>query len=475
MRERLSSLDTSFLHLEGPTTPMHISSLAIYEGPPPRVSEVARGISDRLHLVPRFRQKVAHVPFGGHRPVWVDDPDFDLDCHLSHVRLPDPGSEEQLQALCGRLLSQPLDPTRPLWEIWLVDGLSDGRFALLSKTHHALWDGITGADIHTVLLDTEPEPVPTIGEPWEAAPPPGATDLLAEAAADRVGDLPRLARGARGGLRRPREALRQATELAAGSADFLRKTAAPAPRCPLNVPIGGRRRFELVRARLSELQAPKAAFGTTVNDALLAAVAGALRTWLRTRGIEPRDLRAMVPVSLRPGPGRGEFGNRVAMLIVPLPCGEPDPARRLEIVHDAMGAEKASGQVRAGEVVTRVADLAPPITVAALTRLQSVQRAFNVLVTNVPGPSFPLYLRGRRLLELYPQAPLAANQALGIAAMSYDGGLGFGLLADHDALPDVDVIGKALAESVAEISELGDDQEGAQGSLQQRQEARSGT
>ena len=456
--DRLSALDTSFLHLEGPTTPMHISSLAIYEGPTPSAQEMRDMLASRLHLVPRFRQRIAEVPFNQHRPVWIDDVNFDLDAHLHHVALPSPGDEEQLKEFVCQLLATPIDRCRPLWEMWLIDDLagwseatpSEGkRFALLSKVHHALWDGVTGADLHAVLLDATPEPENVKPEPWTPRPEPTKAQLLADAIRKRTMEPIKVMRAA--GRADPSKVVAKAGELASGAVASLATAVQPAPPCPLNAPIGSRRRYELVRTSLTDFKTVAKSSGCTINDVVLAVVSGALRRWMEERGTQPFDLRAMVPVSVRRKADRGVPGNKVSMFLVPLPVALVDPGRRLAEVHSVMKRNKQSGQAQAADLVTELAAFAPSQVVAGLTRLQSVGRMFNLVTTNIPGPQFPLYLLGRKLVDLFPQAPLAANQALSIAAMSYDGTMGFGLLADRDALPDVDVIARGIDESLGEL------------------------
>jgi diacylglycerol O-acyltransferase / wax synthase len=449
--DRLSALDTSFLHLESPTTPMHISSLAIYEGPTPSVEEMRDMLASRLHLVPRFRQRIAEVPFNQHRPVWIDDTNFDLDAHLHHVALPAPGSEQQLRDVVEQLLATPIDRCRPLWEMWLVDNVSGRRFALLSKVHHALWDGVTGADLHAVLLDASPEPEVVKTENWMPRPEPTKAQLLADGVRKRMTEPLMTLRGARTAMRDPAAALERTRELATGALASMSTAAQPAPKSPLNVQIGSRRRYELVRAQLADFRAIATMFGTTINDVVLAVVAGALRRWLEARGAQPYDLRAMVPVSVRKRSQRGIPGNKLSMFLVPLPVALADPVRRLMDVHATMARQKRSKQTQATDMVTEFGSFAPPQLVAGLTRLQSVGRMFNLVASNIPGPQFPLYLLGRRLVDLFPQAPLAANQALSIAVMSYDGTMGFGLLADRDALPDVDVIAQGIDRSIREL------------------------
>ncbi|HYZ91918.1 MAG TPA: wax ester/triacylglycerol synthase family O-acyltransferase [Actinomycetota bacterium] len=452
-QERLSALDASFLYLDSPSTPMHISSLAVYEGPAPDHDELKRHLASRLTLVPRFRQRLEMVPLNGHRPVWIGHEDFDLDSHLNHTALPAPGTEAQLRTAAGQILSQPLCRTRPLWEMWLIDGLDHNRFAILSKTHHALWDGVSGVDLHSVLLDLDADcgPIPRMqDEP--CAPPPSRAQIFTKGIRDRIGDAFGLARDAVRAARNPIATIKSTAELAAGSASLAASLLRPAPASSLNAPLGSRRRYELGRASLHDVRALKDEFGTTINDAVLASVAGGLRQWHRHRGMVPRDMKVMVPVNIRDPRDRGTFGNRVAMLVIPLPVSQPDPLLRLKAVHRTMKHAKSSAQISAGEAFLRMSSFFPPQVVAAVSRAQAHYRSFNLLVTNVPGPQFPLYLRGRRLLELFPQAPLAANQGLSIGALSYDGRLGFGLLADHTIVPDIGVLREGLEESMDELT-----------------------
>jgi WS/DGAT/MGAT family acyltransferase len=452
-QERLSALDASFLYLDSPRTPMHISSLAIYEGPSPAPDELTRHLASRLPLVPRFRQRLEMVPLNGHRPVWIDDQDFDLSSHLNHTALPAPGTEEQLRAIAGRIFSQLLCRTRPLWEMWLIDGLEHNRFAILSKTHHALWDGVSGVDLHSVLLDVdaEPGPLPSVAnEPCD--PPPSRAQIFTRGIRDRIGDTLGLARDAMRAAGDPVGTIKSAAELATGSASLAASLLRPAPASSLNAPLSSRRRYALGRAWLRDVKALKDEFGTTINDAVLASVAGGLRRWHMHRGMVPRDMKVMVPVNIRDPRDRGTLGNRVAMLVVPLPVSQPDPLLRLKAVHRTMKHAKSSAQISAGEAFLKMSSFFPPQIVAAVSRAQAHYRSFNLLVTNVPGPQFPLYLRGRRLLELFPQAPLAANQALSIGALSYDGRLSFGLLADHTLVPDVDVLREGLEESMDDLT-----------------------
>jgi diacylglycerol O-acyltransferase / wax synthase len=452
--DRLSALDASFLYLDGPTTPMHIASLAVYEGPPPPLAELVSHLEQRMPLVPRFGQRLATVPGNGHRPVWVADDRFDLAAHLYDVAVPEPRTEAELSHVTGAILSKPLCRTRPLWEMWMIDGLARDRFAILSKTHHSLWDGITGIDLHSVLLDTTPVPDADFEvEPDHARPPPRALDLVIDAARDRVIDAIAATTDTVRALRSPRRAISGALDLARGTASLAMSVLKQAPTSPLNEAIGSRRRYGMARGSFNEMRTLKqsAGFdGATINDVILSVVAGALRRWLIERDIAPYDLKVMIPVSVRTKDESGLLGNRVTMLIVWLPVAERDPMVRLERVHETMTAAKESAQVTAGDAIIGFSSFLPPQAVAAMSKLQARYRAFNLLVTNVPGPQFPLYLRGRELVELFPQAPLASNQGLAVGALSYNGRMHFGLLADHDTIPDVDVIARGIEASLDE-------------------------
>ncbi len=454
--QRLAPLDASFLHLESERTPMHISSLAIYEGPPPADDELVDMLDRRMPLVPRFRDRLVRVPGGGHRPLWVNDPNFDMAAHVQRVRLPAPTNFE-LMRITGRILSEPLTQTRPLWEMWLIEGLRSNRFAVLSKTHHALWDGVSGVDLHAVLLDASPDAQPreSLEPTWsEIERTPSPVELIAGAAQDRLHETRELASNVTRALRDPRRTIAEASSFLKGTTELARTMIRPAPRTPLNKTIGSRRRYALAQGSLTEAKRLKSTLGVTVNDAILAAVAGGMRDWCEHRRRRPKDMRVMVPVSVR-SEGDDAFGNRVAMVIISLPISLDDPIERVETVHRHMAHAKSSGQIAAGDAIVRMSSFLPTAGIAAMTHLQSALRAFNLLVTNIPGPQFPLYLLGRRLVELYPQAPLAANQALSIGALTYDGAIGFGVLGDHDALPDIDVIASGIERSLAEITTTG--------------------
>ncbi|MEA2153600.1 MAG: diacylglycerol O-acyltransferase / wax synthase [Solirubrobacteraceae bacterium] len=456
--DRLTALDTTFLHLEDHSTAhMHVASVMVFEGTAPTPHELVEHVVSRLHLVPRYRQRLANVPYGQGRPVWADDPHFNPRYHIRHTALPKPADDKALKQLAGRLFSQRLDRSKPLWEIWLVEQMAGERFALIAKTHHALVDGISGVDITTVLFDTAPDPVPSSRPPvpWTAKPLPGPAKLLGEALRERTTVPAEIARGTRALLRAPRRALSQVVDgLASIGATTWAGINAPAPDSPFNVDIGPHRRYTFLDADLEEFKAIKASLGGTLNDVVLAAVSLALGRYLRREGVETEglELKAMVPVSVRADSDRGALGNQVAAMWAPLPVGVQNPAESLQQIARAMEDLKKSGQAVGAQVLTNLAGFAPPTILSQAARLQARQRFFNLVVTNVPGPQFPLYVLGRRLRVLYPVVPLARRQALGIAVMSYDGHLGFGLLGDFDALPELEAIGADLKWAIGSLA-----------------------
>jgi WS/DGAT/MGAT family acyltransferase len=455
--DRLTALDSTFLHLEDHSTAhMHVASVMVFEGSAPTLQELVEHIVGRLHLVPRYRQRLAHVPLDQGRPVWTDDPHFNPYYHIRHTALPKPADDAALKRLAGRLFSQRLDRSKPLWEIWLVQSMSKGRFALIAKTHHALVDGVSGVDITTVLFDTSREPAP-VAPPslWSAKPLPGAAKLLGEALIERATVPAEMIRGGRALLRAPRRALAQVKDgLTSIGATTLAGINAPAPPSPFNVDIGPHRRYTFLDADLASFKAIKDSLGGTLNDVVLASVSLALGRYLRSRDFDTEGLvlKAMVPVSVRTKEQRGALGNQVAAMWAPLPVGVENPAECLSKISAAMEDLKSSGQAVGAQVLTNLAGFAPPTILSQAARLQARQPFFNLVVTNVPGPQFPLYLLGRRLQVLYPVVPLAQRQALGIAVMSYDGHLGFGLLGDYDALPELDTIALDLKWAVGALS-----------------------
>ena len=454
-RDRLSSVDASFLHQEGHASHMHVGAVLIFEGPPPAREDFLAQIDSRLHLVPRYRQRLAFPRFEMGRPVWIDDSRFNLGYHVRHTALPAPGGVEQLRLLAGRIFSQRLDRSKPLWEVWLVQGLEENRFALINKTHHALVDGVSGVDLATVLFDTSPVPEERAGpeDDWTPAPEPTQAELIAEGVKGAIRAPGDIASGLLKAARDPAGTARAAREAAEGVGEIVWAGLNPAPETPLNVSIGPHRRVWWTRSSLEDFKSIKNAVGGTVNDVVLAVVSGALGRWLRTRGVrtEGLELHALVPVSIRPPGAEGELGNQIAAMRGPLPVYATDPLDRLEIVKEAMAHLKQSKQALGAEVISSLNDFAPPTLLAQASRLNFSTRLFNLIVTNVPGPQFPLYLLGRELQELAPVAFLPEDHALAVAIMSYNGCVDFGLLGDYDAMPDLDVFTDYIEDALAEL------------------------
>jgi diacylglycerol O-acyltransferase / wax synthase len=455
--DRLTAVDASFLHQEDADSHMHIGAVTIFEGPPPPFTAVAEHIRSRLHLVPRYRQKLAYPPFESGRPLWVDDHSFNIEYHVRHSALPAPGTEQQLHRLAARIVSQQLDRSKPLWECWFVEGLEDGRFALIFKTHHALVDGVSGVDLATVLFDLQPTPaqIEHSDTPWEPRRTPSGIDMAARGVRALLGLPFDAAARAVGAAARPGAALAETREALEGIGEVVWAGLNPAPETPLNVEIGPHRRFLWVRHELSDFKRVKDAFGGTVNDVVLAVVSGALQRWLRSRGVrtEGLELRALVPVSIRARDEHHQLGNRLAAMRAPLPVYVEDPVARLRVVRQAMDGLKESKQAIGAEVLAGMQALAPPTVLAQASRLNFSTRLFNLLVTNVPGPQLPLYVLGRRLEDLFPIAFLPKRHALAVAVMSYDGGMDFGLLGDYDAMPDIDRLAEMFAASLTELLE----------------------
>jgi diacylglycerol O-acyltransferase / wax synthase len=460
MPERLSPLDSSFLFMEERTTAMHVGGLMTFEPPEGGVGfdveAFIRLIGERLAAVPRYRQKVREVPGRLGLPVWVDDPGFDLQYHVRRSALPAPGSDAQLRDLVARLQARQLDRSRPLWEIYLVEGLADGRFAVITKTHHAMVDGLSSIDIGAVLLDLTPQPRESPPDTWDPAAEPSGLGLVASAVTDQ--------------LRRPQSVLdtvrRAATDARTAATSVVqtggamlvaaRTATRGAPTNPLNAEIGEQRRYGTSAGELADYKAIRTTHGGTVNDVVLAVVAGGLRRWLITRGepvLDSTTVRAMVPVSVRLPGTDADLGNRVSAYFVALPVGVSDPGERLRTITAAMAVHKQSGQAIGASALVGLVGLTPPTLHSLGAKLSSSlsSRMFNVVVTNVPGPQFPLYAMGGRMREMYPVVPLAKGQAVSIGITSYDGGVFYGLNADRDAMGDVDVLASSIGESLAEL------------------------
>lgn len=454
--DRLTAVDASFLTNESSNSHMHVGAILIFEGPPPKYVDLVEHVRSRLHLVPRFRQKLVVPPLEAGRPLWADDVNFNLTYHIRHTALPQPGGEAQLKRLAGRVFSQQLDRSKPLWEMWLAQGLERDRFAILTKTHHAMVDGISGVDIGTVLFDFEREPeTPPAEDDWVPQPEPGTGELVARGIADAVAAPVALAERAIDAVRNPETTARKAVEALEGLSEIVTAFADPAPDVPLNLEIGPHRRYVWARSELATFKRIKDSLGGTVNDVVLAVVTGALRSWLDRRGIrtEGLELRALVPVSIRSEDERGNLGNRIALMRGPLPVYVEDPVRRLRVISEEMEGLKRSKQALGAEVISRFNDFAPPTLLAQASRINFSTRLFNTIVTNVPGPQMPLYVLGREMEEVFPVAFLPENHALAVAIMSYNGKVGFGLLADYDSMEDIELLSEGIAGSLAELEQ----------------------
>ena len=454
--DRLTSVDAGFLHMEEDGAHMHIGALAVFEGPAPSIASFRAHIDARLPNLPRYRQRVQEMPFGTGRPVWVEDDRFRLDFHVRHTALPSPGTQRELLNLVDRVVGQRLDRTKPLWEMWLVEGLEDDRWAVIGKTHHAMVDGVSGVDLMSVLFDLSPDVVNPEPPPWEPQPTPGTVDLLTTGAQGLVRNVVTLATQGVGLALHPREAFGTTVDKAVALAEAAKPLVDAAPRTPLNRKPGPHRLVAVVETQLADYKRVKAASGgATVNDVVLAAVAGALGRFLSERGMDTADLelRACVPVSLRPDAKRGALGNEIAIMNAPLPVGTKDPRTRLAKVRASMEDLKSSKQAEGAKVLTSLENALPPAILARASRLGFSSRLYNLLVTNVPGPQLPIYLLGRELKELVPLAFLAPEHTLAIGIMSYNGAVTYGLIADADAVPDLDRLALHLREALDELVE----------------------
>jgi WS/DGAT/MGAT family acyltransferase len=455
--DRLSTIDAGFLAQEGPNTHMHIGGVVLLEGPPPAYTDFLAHIRSRLPLVPRYRQKLAFPPLETGRPVWIDDPNFNLEFHVRHSALPDSGDRAALLRLTARIFSQALDRSKPLWEMWLVEGLEDGQFALVSKVHHALVDGVSGVDLTTLLFDLSPEvaALPP-AEPWVPMPEPSGALLAARGLEGSVRRVAEIAASAIEVASDPAGVVSRASEVAEGLSEVVRTFMSAPPATPFNVAPGPHRRVAFVDAELAELKEVKDAFGGTVNDVVLTVVGGALAYFMHGRKIDTTgmELRACVPVSLRTEAKKGSMGNEITIMMAPLPVDEGDPVARLRRISAEMDELKSSKQAMGAQAIAGLQDFAPPTVFAQASRLNFSGRMYNLLVTNVPGPQFPLYVLGRRMTSIYPMPFLAGDRALAVAIMSYDGGMNFGLLGDFDAMPDLDVVAEGIEGALGELLEL---------------------
>ncbi len=451
--DRLSSVDASFLAQEREGSHMHIGGLLIFEGPAPTREEFEAHLETRLHLVPRYRQKVSFPRFEMGRPLWVDDPSFNLGYHVRHTALPEPGSVEQLRLLAGRIFSQRLDRSKPLWELWLVEGYDRDKFVIINKTHHSLVDGVSGSDLTTVLFDLEREgtEVPAPERTWSPSPEPSDADVVAKGVGELATTPLSLARRALGAVATPRHTVERAGEAAAGIGEVVWGGLSPAPQTPLNGPIGPHRRMTWARVPLADLRAVKKKLGGTINDVFLTVVTGALHHWLRSRGVrtEGLEIRSAVPLSVRLAGDEDALGNQITIMIGRLPTFADDALERHGLVKESMKDLKESKQALGAEVIASLEDFAPPTIFAQASRLHFSTRMYNLLTTNVPGPQFPLYLLGSEMLELVPIAFLAPEQRLAVASMSYNGSVTISLIGDYDAMPDLETLADLVIDELA--------------------------
>jgi WS/DGAT/MGAT family acyltransferase len=457
--ERLSALDAHFLDLEDEGVHMHVAVILVCDARPLRLADgrldadrIRTFLGTQLASIPRYRQRLARIPLEQH-PVWVDDPSFNLQYHVRHVSLPQPGDERQLKRLVGLLMSQKFDPGKPLWEMWVIEGLAGDRFAVLARCHHCMVDGIAGVGVLRALLRPEPSDVIPPAPPWRPRPAPAPARLVGEAIARRALEPLELARAAGRALSHPAQALGNAWEATLGIGESLGALHTASPTFLNPEHVGPHRRIDWLRLDLAAVKDVKRRLGGTVNDVVLATVAGAMRRYLRKHGVAlgGLDYRVFCPVSVRPQEGADALGNRVVMLIAALPLAERDPRRRLARVIETTRALKTSRVPRGSELIEEIADWTTTSLVTETIRMTTRMRVFNLIVTNVPGPPMPLFLLGAPVLGAIPLVPLYENQALGMALLSYAGALHWGLTSDWDRVSDLHDVAVALAESFEEL------------------------
>ena len=464
--ERLSSLDNSYLALESRSTHMHVGAVTIFSAgsfaKPDGgidVDLLKEFVASKMHMIPRYRQRLVRVPVEQH-PVWVDDEHFDIDYHIRHIGLPRPGTDAQLKRIAGRLMSQHIDRTKPMWEMVVVEGLDNNRFSIVTKIHHCMIDGMSGVDLMAVLMSPVPTEDITPGPVYEPRPVPNGTELLVRETTRRI-------TASIGALRNLRTVAGNAAGLVESISDRMQAVGAsltsgwliPTGRTPINGDIGPGRRFAWVDMSLDDVKMIKNKLGGTVNDVLLATVAGAVRQFLvdhrdvPSRDLESLDFRVMAPVSVRGKDQAGTLGNQVAMWIAALPVGEPNPAERLAIVRRETERLKETNSALGAATLVRVSTGAPATLVALGARLATNARPFNMTVTNVPGPQFPLYMLDARLEASYPLVPLWQSHGIGIAMFSYDGNVSWGINGDFEVMPDLDAFGDTVLEAFADLRE----------------------
>jgi WS/DGAT/MGAT family acyltransferase len=458
--DRMSPLDASFLHVEDAVSHMHIGSVAVFEGPPPAPADVAEMVAAKLPAVPRYRQKVRFVPLNLSRPVWVDDPHFNLGYHLRHTALAAPGGDQELRNLVGRVMSQQLDRHKPLWEMWIVEGLEHDHWALVSKVHHCMVDGVSGTDLLTVVLDSEREPARPMPDDWKAEREPGNTRLVRDAVVDLVASPYEQIRAVRSATRAPRQMIQQAGEVARGLRAWT-GVVRPTPASSINGPIGPHRRWDWARTTLPDVKTVRHALGGTVNDIVLTVLTRGFRDLLLARGedVEGRVVRTLVPVSVRTSGERGTYNNRVSAMIAELPVGLEDAAARLGAIRAQMDDLKESKQAVAGEVLTSLSGFAPSMLLALGTRvaMRIPQRNVNTVTTNVPGPQHQLYACGQAMIEAFPFVPLASTVRIGVAIFSYNGMLNYGVTGDYDTATDIGVLCSGVEAGMTELLKLAEE------------------
>jgi WS/DGAT/MGAT family acyltransferase len=457
--DRMSPLDASFLHIEDAVNHMHIGSVAVFEAPAPSYDEFQALVGSKLPAVPRYRQIVRFVPLQIGRPVWVDDPHFNIGYHVRHTALAPPGGDQELRNLVGQLMSQQLDRNKPLWEMWMVEGLEDCHWAIVSKVHHCMVDGVSGTDLLAVMLDSEPEPARPVPSEWVPESEPSDARLVVDSLIDLAARPYEQLRAVRSATRAPRAMLSQLGEVARGLRAWT-GVARPVPHTSLNGPIGPHRRWDWARTTLADVKTVRRALGGTVNDVVLSVLTRGFRDLLIERGepVEKRVVRTLVPVSVRSESERGTYNNRVSGMIAQLPVGIENPRERLEAIREQMDGLKESKQAVAGEVLSSLSGFAPSLLLALGTRavMRIPQRNINTVTTNVPGPQWQLYACGRPMLEAFPFVPLGPKMTVTVAIFSYHGMLNYGVTGDYDASDDISVLCRGIEAGMTELLKLAD-------------------
>lgn len=461
--ERLTALDSSFLLLEKRNSPLHVASTLTFAADPLRTDEggidaerIKRHMASELHRIPRYRQKIRWIPFTS-RPVWVDDDRFNIDYHVRHTSLPRPGTDEQLKRLSARIMEQPLDESRPLWETWIVEGLDGGRFGLISKVHHCMIDGVSGVDLLKILLSPTEE-VQELAKKARFLPrrAPSNFELWRDEMLRRATLPLQIVNGVRALVSEAEDARRETISRLRSAADMLGSTLSLAPDTPLNEPVSPHRRFDWLTMDLAEVKQIRRAFGCSINDVVLGVVTGAMQRFLERRNVNPAsvDFKVMSPVSVRSEDQQGTLGNQVSAWILELPVDEVDPRDQIRIIAARTNELKEKRSAVGATVLTEAAEWGSSTLLALGARNVSRVLPFNLVVTNVPGPQFPMYMLGAKLLNTYPLVPLVDNMGLGLAQMSYDGKLCWGFNADYDLLPDLPAIVRATEEAFEELKAL---------------------